>query len=220
MDSYDSALCEAAPISAEVSKAAPARGIGDKERRRLLLKAAEEVFVAKGYVATTMADIAAVAAMSKKTIYQVFASKKELFDSLMIDRVVCLPLPEDGRHDSPAAALRAMLLAYGQALLNPQQVILTRLILANIASVPEVSAAVKERCEAARADLARWLADQAGQGAWRLADATRAAEMLLTLAFGSFQSALLFALRDTPSETELAAQVDWSVAVFQREFTL
>jgi AcrR family transcriptional regulator len=220
MDCHDSALLEPAPITAEVSKAGPVRGMGDQERRRQLIEAAEEVFIVKGYVATTMADIAAAATMSKKTIYQIFASKRELFDSLMIDRVVRLPRPEADSMEPPTAALRSMLLAYGRALLSPRQIILMRLILANIASVPDASEVVRRRCQDAQADLAHWLTGQAAEGAWHIADPRGAADMLLTLAFGSFQSALLLALRETPSETELTARIDWSINLFLREMTI
>jgi AcrR family transcriptional regulator len=185
-----------------------------------LIKAAEQVFVAKGYVATTMADIAAAAVMSKKTIYQIFNSKTELFDCLMMECVVRLPMPEADSPEPPLETLRDMLLSYGRALLSPRQITLTRLILANIASVPEVDERLKQRCGEAQDMLERWFIRVAERGGLRIRNAQAAAEMLFTLAFGGIQSALLLDLRALPTEAELAARVDWSIGVFLREFTV
>ena len=57
----------------------------EAERRRQLIAAAADLFLHKGYHATTMDDVARCAGMSKKTVYQVFSSKAELFDALLSD---------------------------------------------------------------------------------------------------------------------------------------
>lgn len=53
------------------------------ERRRQLLEAAQEVFVARGYHATAMDDIAERAGVSKPVLYQHFPGKLELYLALL-----------------------------------------------------------------------------------------------------------------------------------------
>src|SRR5712672_2818414 len=49
------------------------------QKRQAILKAATEVFLEKGYLATNMDEIAALAAVSKSTVYKKFPSKDSLF---------------------------------------------------------------------------------------------------------------------------------------------
>jgi AcrR family transcriptional regulator len=190
----------------------------DAERRDTLLSAAEQVFLAKGYVSTTMADIAQAAAMSKKTIYQVFASKKELFDALMMDRLAVPRIqPEDG--DRPAAAvLSSLLLDMARFVLAPKRIALTRLILAEIASTPEVGDVLKARCVQAERTMQTWLALQVSRGVFDIADIPSAAAMLFGTAFGDFHWHQLLQLGEAPTEAAVRARIDRSVAVFMREF--
>ena len=218
MDFLGDSLPDATPIHDAFFKTAVPRYIGDAERRNLLINAAEKVFLAKGYVATTMADIASAASMSKKTIYQIFTSKAELFDALMVERLAALPSAATASTKPPAEALRGMLMDFGRALLSPRQISLTRLILANIASVPQANANVTRRCLDIRRSLSDWLGTQVAAGAFQIADLGHTSEMLFSLTFATFQTDLLLALRETPSEEELAEQVDRSLAIFLREF--
>src|ERR1700739_1809703 len=49
------------------------------QKRRAILDAATEVFLEKGYLATNMDEIAALAAVSKQTVYKNFPNKETLF---------------------------------------------------------------------------------------------------------------------------------------------
>ncbi len=53
------------------------------QRRRDIIAAAKEIFIARGYQATTMDEIAEKAEYSKGTIYLYFQSKDELYLSLL-----------------------------------------------------------------------------------------------------------------------------------------
>ena len=71
--------------AAEDGPAAPVRGIRlpRSARRKQLLGAAQEVFVAHGYHAAAMDDIAERAGVSKPVLYQHFPSKLELYCALL-----------------------------------------------------------------------------------------------------------------------------------------
>ncbi len=55
-----------------------------KERIQGILGAAKKVFFSKGYMKTTMDEIALEAQVSKPTIYQYFKTKDELYSALML----------------------------------------------------------------------------------------------------------------------------------------
>ena len=55
-------------------------------RRTQILEAAEVVFAAKGYHGATTREIAQAADVSEGTLYNYFASKRDLFVGLMISR--------------------------------------------------------------------------------------------------------------------------------------
>jgi AcrR family transcriptional regulator len=54
------------------------------QRIKSILEAAKKVFFSKGYLKTTMDEIAFEAQISKPTIYQYFNAKEELYSSLML----------------------------------------------------------------------------------------------------------------------------------------
>jgi AcrR family transcriptional regulator len=63
-----------------------------KERERLvreseILSAAESIFIAKGFESTTMDEIAKAAEFTKRTVYQYFISKENLFYAVIISGV-------------------------------------------------------------------------------------------------------------------------------------
>ena len=63
--------------------AAEGAGCRASARRRQLLAAAQEVFVANGYHAAAMDDIAERAGVSKPVLYQHFPGKLELYLALI-----------------------------------------------------------------------------------------------------------------------------------------
>lgn len=64
---------------------APRVRLPREERRAQLLSAARQVFVAEGYHAASMDDIATAAGVSKPVLYQHFPGKRELYLALLED---------------------------------------------------------------------------------------------------------------------------------------
>jgi AcrR family transcriptional regulator len=54
-------------------------------RRRAILDVARDIFLAQGFAATSMSEIATRLGGSKGTLYNYFRSKEELFEAIMID---------------------------------------------------------------------------------------------------------------------------------------
>ena len=76
------------------------RRLAAPERRKLILQAAQTVFMQRGYAGARTKDIAQQAGINEALIYQHFKSKEELFDAAVLD-----PLEEwlaQYDHASPA----------------------------------------------------------------------------------------------------------------------
>src|ERR1700728_4072656 len=87
-------------------------------KRRAILDVASEVFLAQGFAATSMSEIAARLGGSKGTLYNYFRSKEELFAAIMID--TCEG-PANALFDhlpSTDGGLRPALIEMGCGLLN------------------------------------------------------------------------------------------------------
>ncbi|HYN29815.1 MAG TPA: TetR/AcrR family transcriptional regulator [Dermatophilaceae bacterium] len=85
------------------------------ERRAQLLRAAQDVFVSRGYHAAAMDEIADRAGVSKPVLYQHFPGKLDLYLALLdqhcdtLERLVreALALPAEGNHARVAATIGA-----------------------------------------------------------------------------------------------------------------
>ena len=102
-------------IEAEVRTHPHGRVPGDL-RRRQLLAVAEELFVDRGYAATSMEDVAAGAGVSKPIVYELVGSKHEVFEACMARAADALAARVAGAvleaADDDAARLRAGALAW------------------------------------------------------------------------------------------------------------
>lgn len=64
--------------------------MSEPNRRQAIIAAAEEVFDAHGYAATTVEQVAAKAGISKGNIYNYFRSKEDLFEQVFVNVVASL----------------------------------------------------------------------------------------------------------------------------------
>jgi len=83
--------------------------------RKKILNAAEEVFSENGFHKTLVEDIAAKAGLGKGTMYNYFATKKELFQSLIFESLEDLKeiiTGEVNKHKTSEEKLKAGLKAY------------------------------------------------------------------------------------------------------------
>lgn len=194
------------------------RAIPDDVRRTALLAAAEDMFLTRGYVGATMSDIARTAGMSKKTIYQVFESKSDLFRALLLDRLAGPSEPPSVEALAPEAALECLLHNMAQQVLAPNHVAVLRLVLASAGRLPEVSGIFRDHCLRFEQSLGIWLDAQAAQGVFRLPDREEAVAMLLSLAIGALHWRLLAEIGEPPTEAIITSRIRSAIAIFMREF--
>jgi AcrR family transcriptional regulator len=113
-------------------------------KRRAILQAATTVFFRNGYVGTSMDEIAALAAVSKQTVYKHFTDKENLFSELVARTVReasdpvhddVLNLPDSGDIEVDLRDLARRQLA---KVMQPQILHLRRLVIGEASRFPEL----------------------------------------------------------------------------------
>jgi AcrR family transcriptional regulator len=106
------------------SRSAPRRRaahLGPERRRPLVLNAAFDLFLKRGYEGTSMDAIAAAAGVTKPVVYACYASKEELFEALLrreesrVLDTIQGSLPADADVDDPEPLLIEALTAFLRA---------------------------------------------------------------------------------------------------------
>jgi len=111
-----------------------------------ILEAAAELFLTRGYNATTMADVVDATKISKTTLYARFRDKQELFDSAgekLLERGLpqLQEKPEIDGQALPEINITRFALSLFSDWLAPDALALRRLILCEGAQLPQVLAA-------------------------------------------------------------------------------
>jgi TetR/AcrR family transcriptional repressor of mexJK operon len=120
-------------------------------KHRAIVEAATTAFLNKGYPGTSMDEIAALAAVSKRTVYQHFSDKDRLFSEIVlsttdqIDGLVRLVADTLGDTTDVGKDLGELARRFLGALLQPQLVQLRRLVIANADHFPDLGRAWYER---------------------------------------------------------------------------
>lgn len=200
-------------MSGQIRK--PGRKAEQAARVADLLAAAETVFLQKGYHTATMNDVAKAAGMSKKTIYEMIDSKIELFFGILADHheKIAFPTPKPGW--SMADLLTANLLALGRFLLEPAQIALLRLIMAEYTHSPDLGRLfMRSRLMKAKARLEDTLVNVAREQGVPAAEAKEASAMLFGMALGEFHIGTLIGFRPPPSRAALETRVRRAVEIF------
>ena len=119
-----------------------------RRKRRAILDAATEVFLQHGYLGASMDDVAALAQVSKQTVYKQFASKEALFIAIVGGMTgtagdeVQREIAELGERDDP----ERQLLAYAErqllVVLTPRLMRLRRLVIGEATRFPELGRAL------------------------------------------------------------------------------
>jgi TetR/AcrR family transcriptional repressor of mexJK operon len=120
-------------------------------KRSAILDAAASLFLRKGYLGTSMDEIAALAAVSKQTVYKHFADKERLFTEIVVaavdeasDRVHAevLELADSG---DVAADLRDLARRQLEMVMQPRLLQLRRLVIGEAGRFPDLGRTFYER---------------------------------------------------------------------------
>ena len=209
--------------SAAPPPAAPAR----PRARRLasagvILEAAATLFLRHGFLGTSVDDIAALAHVSKQTVYTHFADKEQLFTALIhgniarVDAFVeaIAALPDEATAVEPH--LRALARRHIHAVIQPPALQLRRLVIGEAGRFPELARTYYERVPQRVIHLlASHLQHLADRGLLEVPDTLLAANHLAWLVLAvPLDQAMFCGDAACPSPAELDRFADAAVDVF------
>ncbi len=191
-------------------------------KHRAILDAATEVFLRNGYLGTTVEEVAAVAGVSKPTVYKHFTDKRRLFLEIVAatvdeagqvvqDAVSGLADTQDVEADLRELARRQLTLV-----LRPRVVQLRRLVIGETSRFPELGRTFYERGPGRTiAALAEAFTDLDARGALLAADPVTAAAQFNWLVMSApVNQAMLLGDDRAPTASELDHHVESAVRVF------
>lgn len=190
-------------------------------KRRAVVEAATALFLAQGYLGTSMDQIATAAGVSKPTVYKFFADKESLLTDIVLGTLERAGDPFRAELNALAATdalepdLRAIARNYLATVTQPAVLRLRRLVIGASPQLPDLAAAYYQRApEQTIRALADCLATLARRGLLRLDSPDSAAAHFAFLVIGQALDKSLFC-GDTPfSARELAAQAAAGVSAF------
>ncbi|MBV9796061.1 MAG: TetR/AcrR family transcriptional regulator [Actinobacteria bacterium] len=192
----------------------------------LILDTARQMFLERGYDATSLDDVAAVSGVSKTTVYNNFKDKESLFSAVVLavtERAeqIIADMAATLTGDEPIAErLTAVARALAHGALNPAVVQLRRLAISEALRFPGIVTAYWDRAPARTlALLTEWFTQLAARGELDTDDPAAAAAFFAYAVLGLYQDqALLQPNRRPPARAELDEHVRQVVTTFLRAY--
>jgi TetR/AcrR family transcriptional repressor of mexJK operon len=191
-------------------------------KRRAILDAATTVFLTNGYLGTSMDEIAALARVSKQTVYKHFADKERLFSEIVTatvdeiaspnyDEVLNLRVTGDVERDLRRFARRQL-----RAVMEPRLLQLRRLVIGEAGRFPQLGRLFYERGPGRTIDaLATMFERLASRGALELDDPRLAAAHFNWLVMSiPLNQAMLLGEDEPATPAELDRYADAGVRAF------
>jgi len=194
-------------------------------KRRAILDVASEVFLAQGYAATSMSEIAARLGGSKGTLYNYFRSKEELFSAFITDTcqgpamAIFDHLPASGAGKPIRENLTSLGVAFLGFILSPKLIAINRVVVGETGRFPELGRmffdAGPGRGEARFAHLVERAMDA---GELRPEDPVRAGRCLKDLILSDYHHRQLWGVLGEITPARIEAHVAYVVDAFLRAF--
>jgi AcrR family transcriptional regulator len=191
-------------------------------KRKAILDAATKLFLRNGYLGTSMDEIAALAAVSKQTVYKHFADKERLFSEIVVSTVneasepthnEVLNLQDSGDVEADLRDLARRLVL---RVMQPRILQLRRLVIGEAGRFPELGKTFYERGPGRTlAALAEAFERLSERGVLKLDDPQMAAAHFNWLIMSiPLNQAMLSGSDKPPSPADLDRNVDAGVRVF------
>lgn len=187
-------------------------------RRQAILDAAYDLFLEKGYEATTLSDVVGRSGGSLATLYELFESKPGLLRAMVhgqcdmvstgMDRAFCSQQPVE-------KTLREIAEHLFDEILRPRAVALFRVVVAQCGMQPELGKLLYEAGPAiGKAKVAEYLEGQDEAGRISVRDPQAAAQMFFQMVIGHHHHLLLMCAIEPPSKKAKAAHLDFAIESF------
>ncbi|MGV8966273.1 MAG: TetR/AcrR family transcriptional regulator [Cellulomonas sp.] len=192
--------------------------------RVLILDAAAEVFLARGYQGATVDQIADAAGVAKRTIYNVYGEKDALFRATILrsievaERFSTLLTAQVRDVDDPASELPEIGARLAESVLLGPVLPLRRLLVMESGAFPELAAEYRERApEAVMRALAELFTQLAGRGDLLRGDPVLMSEHFAFLVMGADLDRGMFAAHHATAE-EIRTRAHAGVDAFLRAY--
>lgn len=195
-------------------------------KRRAIMEAATTLFLRDGYRDTSMDQVAAIAAVSKQTVYKQFADKEQLFRAIVLgvtgnSEAIITDMTSvlHGAEIASPAQLRDVLAdlarRYIDGVLQPHVLALRRLIIAEAERFPDLARTYFEQAPARAIDVvASALRVYTERGLLAAGDPRRAAEHFAYLVLAIPLDRAQFYPGERPSVTERDELASEAVRIF------
>jgi TetR/AcrR family transcriptional regulator, mexJK operon transcriptional repressor len=190
-------------------------------KRKAILDAATTLFLRSGYLGTSMDEVAALAGVSKQTIYKAFSDKERLFSEIVVNAVAeaadpvhteVLELEDTGDIEADLRGFARRLLA---RVMQPQILLLRRLVIGEAGRFPELGRTFYEQGPGRTITaLATVFERLAARGTLQLDDPPLAAAHFNWLVMSIPLTQAMFLGEDEPAAAELNRYADAGVQAF------
>jgi AcrR family transcriptional regulator len=194
----------------------------DSAKRRQIVQGARSIFLAQGFDAASMSDIARAAGVSKGTLYVYFDNKEQLFEAIV--REECLVHAEGVFDFDPAdhdveGMLKRLGTGYIAFLCHPDKASALRTVVAIADRMPEIGKVFYETGPAVGiAKLGAYLAAQNEAGVLDVDDCELAAAQFLDACKSTLFMPVMFNFRQAPEADSIAYVVGVAVRTFLRAY--
>jgi len=201
-----------------LERAQPNYADDDSAKRRQIIEGARAVFLAQGFDAASMNDIARAAGVSKGTLYVYFRHKEELFEAIVEQECEAQAEgifdlnPDD--HDV-AAVLTQLGNAYVGFLCRPEKASAIRTVIAIAHRMPELGRKFYESGPAKGiAQLTDYIAAQVEAGVLAVEDCQIAAAQLMEAYQAMLFKSMVFNFAPEPTSIQIERVVRIAVSAF------
>jgi AcrR family transcriptional regulator len=186
--------------------------------RGRILQAAFACFMKNGYAATSTAEIAARARVSKREIYALVGNKRQILVACISERARRLQVPDDLPIPRDRDAFARVLASFGRRLVrevsDPTVVAVYRLAIAESVQAREVAQALHSIGRQTSQSALGNIMAQGLQSGLLKGGPTECAEQFSGLLWGNLLIGLLLGVAKRPTPQEIAARADQATAAF------
>jgi TetR/AcrR family transcriptional regulator of autoinduction and epiphytic fitness len=188
-----------------------------EQKRLAILEAAKEIFVEQGFLATSMDAVAMKANVSKRTLYNHFPSKEELFSSIILQLLSYTQEIMQQAFD-PNRPVRDQLIEIAelktQLFTNEDTLPITRLILSETIRDPEKMLNVLSKIEESEACFFEFLEQATHKGALKITNPQRAATQFFSLIKGELFWPMIIKGQELPDDETCQQVIEQAVDIF------
>lgn len=193
----------------------------DEQRRTAILEAAADVFATKGFSGATTAEIAKLARVSKRDLYDQFESKEGLLAAMVRAYSETLPIAADLGNPDTRDAFLDQLGTFGRSFLadlcQPHRTALYRLAASEAGRVNELGKAIHEAgAGPVEASMRAFVGKAIAAGVLRSEDAHLAMSAFFGVLVGESHVWQIVGAEEIPTEDEIAARTEMAVEAVRR----